>query len=131
MDIFDRPDIDPPRRLRGDDQLHIALELACHDHLLLIASRQAAGGKLHAWGTDVVIHTGARGAVANALPVDLHAVGHAAVIIAVENDVLGDGEGADHSRFVAVFRNVRDAETVPRADAGAGDVGAAEFDATG
>ena len=130
MDIFDRPDIDPARRLRGDDELHLALELACHDHLLLVASRQAAGGKLNARCADVVIHAGARRAVANALPVDLHAVGHAAVIIAVENDVLGDREGADHSGFVPVLRNMRDAETVPRTNAGASDVGAAEFDAS-
>jgi hypothetical protein len=40
VDILDRPHVDPPGRLGGDDELDIPVELTCHDHLLLIAAGQ-------------------------------------------------------------------------------------------
>ena len=43
VDKFDRANIKAPGRLRGDQQVYITGKLTRHDHLLLIAARQAAG----------------------------------------------------------------------------------------
>ena len=129
--IFDRADIDTARRLRGDDQLHVAFKLARHHHLLLVAARQAAGTKIDAWRAHVIAEARRGGAGVDPLPVDLHAGGDAVIIIAVQHHVLGDGEIADHARFVAILGNMRDAHAVALAHARAGDVPSGESDLAG
>src|SRR5438477_449284 len=38
MEELDRADVDPARRLRGDQDLRVACDLACDDNLLLVAA---------------------------------------------------------------------------------------------
>ena len=44
VDEGDACDVDPPRRLRGDQQLRLPVQFAGDDDALLIASGEAAGG---------------------------------------------------------------------------------------
>jgi hypothetical protein len=42
VDELDRADVEPARRLRGDQHLRVAVDLAGEDDLLLVAAREAA-----------------------------------------------------------------------------------------
>ncbi len=43
MHELDRSDVEPPRRLRGDQDPRIEIDLPCDDHLLLIAAQPTRG----------------------------------------------------------------------------------------
>ncbi len=43
VDVLDRADVDAARRLRRDQQLGVARQLAGHDQLLLVAARKMPG----------------------------------------------------------------------------------------
>ena len=43
MEVLDRADVEAARRLRGDEDLRVAIDLARRDELLLIAAGEAAG----------------------------------------------------------------------------------------
>src|SRR5581483_7238111 len=45
VDELDRADVEAARRLRGDQHLRVAIDLAREDHLLLVAARELAGAR--------------------------------------------------------------------------------------
>ena len=52
---LDRADVEPARRLRGDEQLRIAPDLARDDDLLLVAAGEVAGEHARSGRADVVV----------------------------------------------------------------------------
>src|SRR5581483_188837 len=53
VDVLDRADVEPARRLGGDQHLRIALDLAGEDHLLLVPARQRSGAGVRAAAAHV------------------------------------------------------------------------------
>jgi hypothetical protein len=53
VDELDRADVDAARRLRGDQQLDRAAELARHHHLLLVAAGETAAVRVDAGGAHI------------------------------------------------------------------------------
>ena len=52
---LDRADVEAPRRLGGDQDARVAVDLAREHDLLLVAARQGAAGRLRAAAADVVL----------------------------------------------------------------------------
>src|SRR5581483_1084139 len=53
VDELDRADVEAARRLRGDQHLRVAIDLAREDHLLLVAARERAGARQRTAAADV------------------------------------------------------------------------------
>src|SRR5215211_8274590 len=106
MDELDRADVEPARRLGGQQDARIALDLAGDDHLLLIAARQRGGPRERPTAADV------EGLQEAPRPCDQPAriepaearVGRLLVI--VERDVLGEREVEHEPAAMAVLGDV-------------------------
>ena len=53
MEVLDRADVEAARRLRGDQHLRVARDLARGDDLLLVAAREAARARQRAAAAHV------------------------------------------------------------------------------
>ena len=90
MDELDRPDVETARRLRGDQHLRVALDLACEHDLLLVAAGEPAARRRGAAAADVeVLDQLARALDEPAREEPAEARGGRRAIV-VEGDVLGD-----------------------------------------
>ena len=106
VDELDRADVEPARRLRGDQDARVAVDLAREHDLLLVAAGEAARARLRAAAADVVLldQPGAAldEAAGNSQP-NLR-VGRAPVV--VQGDVLGDRELEHEAAPLPVLGNV-------------------------
>ena len=118
VEVLDRADVEAARRLRGDQHLRVARDLAGRDDLLLVAARKAAGPRQRAAAADVELadqrcaraRPAARGKSQPQLRVRR-------LRVVVEGDVLGDRELEHEPSALPVLGDVTDAgvEHLPRA----------------
>ena len=103
-DELDRADVEAPRRLCGEQQLRIGLELASEDQLLLIAARQRASRRLDAAGPDVELRDQPLGEFLH-LPDEQHApaAGELGVVVPPEHGVLPERHVEHEPLVVAIL----------------------------
>ena len=107
---LDRADVEPARRLRGDEQLGVAPELAREDELLLVAAgevarehaaRRACGRR----SRDALARHRRRSRAGCMTP----RVAYGALAVVAEDEVLGEVELEHEPAAVPVLGDVRDA----------------------
>src|SRR5579884_1229399 len=128
VQVLDRADVEPTRRLRRDQDLRVACDLARGDHLLLVAARKAAGTRHRAPAAHVELADQRRRA-ADELPGEEPAplrVRWARVV--VQRDVLRDRELEHEPAPLPVLRDMAEpgVQHAPRILTGA--VAAADHD---
>ncbi len=131
VDVLDRADVDPAGRLRCDDEIDVATELASGDHLLLVAARQRRQFDVDAGRADVVLLDQFDGVIVSCAPVHDDAVRIRLVVVRVEHDVLAHGEAEHQPTALAVLGDVGDARSVHLARRRGGEVLALDPDVAG
>ena len=110
VDELDRADVEPARRLRGDQHARVAVDLAREDDLLLVAAREAAGARLRRRRRGR--RTPSRAGVARSTSRRGNSQPSARVrrlAEVVQRDVLGDRELEHEPAALAVLRDVAEA----------------------
>jgi hypothetical protein len=109
MNRVDRAEIDPARRVRGEQHRRRARQLTRNDQLLLIAAGQLAGEALRLRRAHVVVVEHALRARAEPTRIEKRALAERRLAMPPENQILGQRHVDDESANQTIARDVRDA----------------------
>jgi hypothetical protein len=128
VDVLDRADVDTSGRLRRDEQVDRAIELAGDDELLLVAAGQGAGRRGDRRGADVEGAHELLGVGVDGRELQRAALGVRLGVPQVEHEVLRDGEVATSPSLLRSSGHVSDPIAQHLLAGGAGDVAASDRD---
>ena len=92
VDELDRAHVEAARRLRGDQHLRVAVDLAREDDLLLVAAREAAGVRVRPAAADVELLQQDARLLDQALRIEPAEARRGRMIVVVQGEVLGERE---------------------------------------
>ena len=127
VDELDRADVEAARRLRRDQHLRVAVDLAGEDHLLLVAAREAAavvcGPPPRTSNSSISL-----AAFGQALRIEPAVARRRRMVVVVQGDVLGEREVEHEPAVLAVLGMCPRPASRAVAAALAGDVLVADLD---
>ena len=131
VDVFRGAHVQPPRRLRGDQQHRILVELAAQHHLLLVAPGQVARHRVDRAGPYVELFDQAGRMRQDRARLQDPVARKRRALKPLEDHVLGNGELEDQAHRMAVFGDVAQAGPHAVIRRSARDVDAGKLDAAG
>ena len=131
MHVLDRADVEAARRLRGDQQARVRLDLARQHDLLLIAARERPRRRRGPAAAHVVELDPLGRARHHGVAVEPVQVRDRRLVVVVQRRVLGDREVEHEAVALAILRDVPDAGVRGLARGRARHVDAVQLDAPG
>src|SRR5690606_16195573 len=109
LHVRDGADVEPARRLVGEDDGGGAVERPAENELLHVAARKQADARVGAGALHLVVADELFGETAHGAAVEETALRETRGAVAFERDVLGNAHVADGTGGVAILRNAADA----------------------